>query len=182
MLCLSSLSSWLPLLYCFLPIVSSRHLICFLSLFASILNYHCLHSCFCASSILSPLSHLIHHLFLLHVDLFSRSSFNCVSVLRPRLPLLSAVSAAPSPSCFPTTLSSWPRRSEASIWAGSACSGWSVVSTPPPWPGPSSHTMVRKTNRSLGQGIIVWGNTYTSHLAKHPVIVPWLFARDDDGK
>lgn len=83
-LCLSSLSSWLPLLYCFPSILPSRYLICVLSPFTTILNYHCHLSCFLVSSILSPLSLIsTHRLLLRHVEPFSRSSFNRLSVDAP---------------------------------------------------------------------------------------------------
>ena len=49
----------------------------------------------------------------------------------------------PFPLCSPTLLKCWPERSGVSIWAGSACSGWLVGSTPLPWLGLSSRITVR---------------------------------------
>ena len=71
------------------------------------------------------------------------SHTGCLSPdITDRLYLLAGLEE-PSPPCSPTLRKCWRERSGVSTWAGSACSGWSVASTPRPWPGPSSRTTVR---------------------------------------
>ncbi len=79
---------FLPLSLCccfsFHSFLSSQHYLIYSPfLFVAFLNDHCHLLCFRLSSSLSPLSYLTNHLLLLHVDPFSCSPFNCLSLFIP---------------------------------------------------------------------------------------------------